>query len=96
MRVAEVWLDEYKALFYQARGLQGKPFGDISSRVAMRKRLQCKSFKWYLDNVHPEQYIPELDPVQTGMVGTFQVNLPLPLSPLPLHLPLPLPAMLAF
>ena len=63
-------LDEYKALFYQARGLQGKPFGDVSSRVAMRKRLQCKSFKWYLDEVHPEQYIPELDPVETGMVGT--------------------------
>lgn len=69
MRVAEVWLDEYKALFYQARGLAGKPFGDISKRVAMRKRLQCKSFEWYLKNVHPEQYIPELDPVQTGMVG---------------------------
>uniref|UniRef100_A0A1A8G991 Polypeptide N-acetylgalactosaminyltransferase n=1 Tax=Nothobranchius korthausae TaxID=1143690 RepID=A0A1A8G991_9TELE len=55
LRLAHVWMDEYKEQYLSLRPeLRDRGYGDISDRVALRKRLQCHSFRWYLDTVYPE------------------------------------------
>lgn len=62
-RVAEVWLDEYKELFYSHgyHHLLDKSvidIGNLTVQTELRKKLKCKSFKWYLDNVYPDMKAP--------------------------------------
>uniref|UniRef100_U3IQ66 Polypeptide N-acetylgalactosaminyltransferase n=1 Tax=Anas platyrhynchos platyrhynchos TaxID=8840 RepID=U3IQ66_ANAPP len=72
-RTAEVWMDEFKQYYYAARpAAQGRPCGNIQSRVELRKRLKCHSFKWYLENVYPELRIPKELLYQTGMIRQRQ------------------------
>uniref|UniRef100_A0A673N390 Ricin B lectin domain-containing protein n=1 Tax=Sinocyclocheilus rhinocerous TaxID=307959 RepID=A0A673N390_9TELE len=73
VRLAEVWMGDYKEIFYRrnqqaAQIAKERSFGDISKRVDLREKLQCKSFSWYLKNVYPEVFMPDLSPLQFGAI----------------------------
>nr|KAG5693802.1 hypothetical protein BaRGS_029432 [Batillaria attramentaria] len=58
-----------------AHPLWGQDYGDITERVELRKRLKCHSFKWYLDNVYPEKFVPDENVHAWGMVRNPASNL---------------------
>ncbi|KAK0422767.1 hypothetical protein QR680_007771 [Steinernema hermaphroditum] len=57
LRLAAVWMDEYKQYYHERVNSQA-PFGDVSDREDLRKHLQCHSFKWYMNTIFPEQFVP--------------------------------------
>ncbi|KAG0414749.1 hypothetical protein HPB47_008078 [Ixodes persulcatus] len=64
-RVAEVWMDEYKEHLYHRRPhYRHLDPGDLTAQKALRKRLNCKSFKWFMEQVafdQPSKY-PAVEP----------------------------------
>lgn len=54
-------------------GALNVPVGDVTERRALRDKLKCKSFRWYLENIYPESQMP-LEYYYLGEVSTFALE----------------------
>ena len=51
-------------------GVKNTDYGDVTARKEFREKKQCKSFKWYLENIYPESNMP-LDFFALGEVSLY-------------------------
>ncbi|KAL3103364.1 hypothetical protein niasHS_002550 [Heterodera schachtii] len=64
-RVAEVWMDEYAEHLYKRRpALRTVDAGDMGRQKAVRERLKCKSFDWFIKEIafDQDQFYPAIEP----------------------------------
>ncbi|XP_060063346.1 inactive polypeptide N-acetylgalactosaminyltransferase-like protein 5 [Ylistrum balloti] len=79
MRVAEIWMDEYKDIFYKVSGGRNANFPvlDLKSLKKQKdfiKSLNCKPFRWYLKTVLPEQKVPPTDAAFYGEITNVKTS----------------------
>ncbi|CDS42642.1 Ricin B lectin [Echinococcus multilocularis] len=72
LRLAEVILgDEFKQYYFSRvnyrENVDKSEMGDVSDRKKILKDLKCKSFKWFIDNIYPELFIPG-DSIASGEI----------------------------
>lgn len=61
IRLAEVWMDEFKYIIFDVYGIpkySEEEFGSVATRNAIRQSANCKTFGYYLKNVFPEMHNP--------------------------------------
>ncbi|CAG2109825.1 unnamed protein product, partial [Medioppia subpectinata] len=57
LRTIKVWMeDEFQRYFFMHRNdLKKVDAGDLTDRLALKDRLHCKSFGWYLKHIYTEE-----------------------------------------
>lgn len=62
-RVALVWMDDWANFYFKfsEAARQVRSDQNVTNRLELRRKLKCKNFDWYLDNVWPQHFFPKKD-----------------------------------
>uniref|UniRef100_A0A3P9I4G3 Polypeptide N-acetylgalactosaminyltransferase n=1 Tax=Oryzias latipes TaxID=8090 RepID=A0A3P9I4G3_ORYLA len=61
IRVADIWMDAYKKIYYRRDTLSESP--NIAERLRLKRSLGCRNFHWFLSTVYPQLYVPQDKPL---------------------------------
>ncbi|CAG9810900.1 unnamed protein product [Chironomus riparius] len=75
-RLAEVWLDDYKEVVYSRspEKFAKVDAGDLSRPKAVRDRLKCKNFQYFLDNIAPDILLRYPTTKETPVFASGQIK----------------------
>ncbi|KAH8584064.1 extracellular with a ricin domain and a family 2 glycosyltransferase domain [Cryptosporidium sp. chipmunk genotype I] len=75
LRTARVWMDEFYQITEMIAPNPNIDLGSFDDILHLKKKLKCKSFRWFLDNVAPETYITQMDHLLfVGEIRSKKVN----------------------
>eukprot|EP00730_Choanoeca_flexa_P005019 TRINITY_DN11865_c1_g3_i4.p1 TRINITY_DN11865_c1_g3~~TRINITY_DN11865_c1_g3_i4.p1 ORF type:complete len:308 (+),score=77.59 TRINITY_DN11865_c1_g3_i4:78-1001(+) len=60
LRTLTLWMDEFGWLAQEHLGNPKIDMGPLDKMIALREKLQCKPFKWFLENVFPESPLTDM------------------------------------
>jgi len=76
LRTAKVWMDGYaRFVEYALEPMDSNTLGNLSARKELRKKLNCRSFSWFMRNVVPHMNVPKVP--KKGPIGAL-TNLGVP------------------
>lgn len=66
LRTARLWMDEYyqMAKAFIANDADTRDIGSFDRMIALRERLKCKDFRWFMDNIATIKWPRKLEDVQ--------------------------------
>ncbi|KAH7649131.1 UDP-N-acetyl-D-galactosamine [Cryptosporidium bovis] len=63
LRTAKVWLDEFYEITELFAPNPQIELGSFEDMFYLKKKLNCKPFKWFLENIAPETYITDINQI---------------------------------
>ncbi|XP_037071463.1 N-acetylgalactosaminyltransferase 6-like isoform X2 [Pollicipes pollicipes] len=73
-RVADVWMDDYAKYLYKRRPhYQRVDPGDLAPQRAIRERLKCRSFQWFMDTVAFD-LVKKYPPIEPGDIAHGEIR----------------------